>query len=247
METQNFLESFAEAMDAQCMGKAKRSDEPSNTYMSNAETLLQGFPWIFMFGKKVPNLGVSLSTVYSNHVLKQFTNIAAEDVQFQGFLYSEMRKRSNNQGVNYKLKGDLKSFQKLKDLVSDREEFERELKEAIKNPSSTEAKKLVQTICSISTSAQSNVPFGHFERQNSITDIMALTAAHGPPSAYITITQNDLDEPNSLRLTFWSIDNKSFPCMSTQEFEKSLGDSSDFILDKFSSKVGEKNENEQED
>ena len=43
-----------------------------------------------------------------------------------------MRKRSNNQGVNYKLKGYLKSFQKLKDLVSDREEFERELKEAIK-------------------------------------------------------------------------------------------------------------------
>ena len=76
---------------------------------------------------------------------------------------------------------------------------------------------------------------------------MALTAAHGPPSAYITITQNDLDEPNSLRLTFRSIDNKSFPCMSTQEFEKSLGDSSDFILDRYSSKSGEKNKNEQED
>ena len=44
METQNFLESFAEAMDAQCMSKAKRNDDPSNTYMSNAETLLQGFP-----------------------------------------------------------------------------------------------------------------------------------------------------------------------------------------------------------
>ena len=102
------------------------------------------------------------------------------------------------------------------------------MKEAIKNPSSTEAKKLVQTICSISTSAQSNVPFGHFERQNSITDIMALTAAHGPPSAYITIMQNDLDEPNSLHLTFRSIDNKSFPYMSTQEFKKSLEDSIDF-------------------
>ena len=91
METKNFLESFANAMDCQCLGEASRTNTPSNTYSSNAETLLQGFPWIFMFGEKVSKLGVSLSTIYSNHVLKQYTNISAEDIQFQGSLYSEFR------------------------------------------------------------------------------------------------------------------------------------------------------------
>ena len=201
---------------------SKRDKDPVNSYTASDSPLLLSFPTVFLFGEKSKKLGTSVSCKHVNHLMRQFTNNAATNVQLQAYIFAEMRKRSNAIGVSWKLKSDGVSMAKMKDMLSDRRKLKTDLEDAMKHPKSKNAKDLAQTICSIATSAQTNTTFGHFERRNAINEIMAYTKTFGPPYAYVTVTFNDIDEPHVYRLSFRSFDNDSFPSIATEKYYDDL-------------------------
>ena len=212
--------------------KSKRSAIVLSEYEENDKIITMAFPTIFLLGNLYNTNGKKAGPLkhwQRKHIFNQFTTAAGSDPNLNFLLCDQLQRHSNINGVNAKLKGNYKSFQKFAEYTQN-EEFNQELAVAVKNPSGKEARKIAGKVLPI-LRASSKSPFGALESSQAITKIFALTRRFGSGSTFLTVSPDDVKNPTSYRLTYHSTDNKSFPAKVSEDFFEKLQSQSTFITE----------------
>ena len=203
--------------------KSEREGEPLNEFLEMEELLTGAFPTIFMFGNAY-NQKSSLNHCQIEHLLLQFTNAAATNKELLFYLHDcqERHKVINNFAA--KVRKDPKAFETYASMVKD-QNFQEMLQQAVLQPTSKVAKKVLKTVLPVLSFGGKNTMAGALGDTTSLSRAMAMAKRYGPPSVMLTVTPDDINNPTSFRLACKSHSNISFPACTTQAFHDNFKNS----------------------
>ena len=201
--------------------QSTREEEPLNEFEDMQELLVGAFPQVFLLGKTYPERSL-LNAVQMEHLLLQYTNVAATNRELMFYLYDCQSRHKILHNLATKIKKDPDAFDKYAELVQS-DKFKHLIEEAARDTSSEAAETVLETILPVLTfAARNNVVAGSLGDKSSLSRTMANTRRYGPVNSLITVTPDDINNPTSLRFACRSINNISFPAIADAEFFKQL-------------------------
>lgn len=170
------------------------------------------FPHVFMFGKAYYRAPGRLSHQQRHHLLHQFTLIPGQDRRLLGFLFDVMQRCKVMDGVKSYVEGNSHAVNTMRKLVNNEKE-RAELKEALDKPKSDKSTQVLHKYLKVLRFSGKNVQYGAVEGSNLKHRAIGLVKRYSAPTCFLTISPTNLDNPRSLRLSFRTMDNKSFPAV----------------------------------
>ena len=122
-------------------------------------------------------------------------------------------------------------FDKFAEMCESKE-FQRDLDHAVKNPSSRVAKDVIGKVLPVIRASGSKTTLSPLQSAQSVTKMLAMVRRYGPPSTFLTISPDDVNNPTSFRLCFRSISNTEFPATASDDFFEKLAERSAFVTEK---------------
>jgi hypothetical protein len=150
----------------------------------------------------------SLSEVERRHLFEQFTNIAAEDVVLLHYVANQVRRHkvlSTIASVSIACKN------KFESLVND-PDFKQKCDDALRDPRSTEGKRLHRKISSMLSQSGKHIPWSLAERANTKGLMFAMRDRHGMPSLFVTFAIDDTRDIQRIRISVRILEPNGFPC-----------------------------------
>jgi hypothetical protein len=139
----------------------RRSAEAVNEFTAG-DAFCQAFPHIFALGKAYGRAAGKLNAAQRNHLLLQFTGVAARDRQLLGYLDNAVKRVRTIYGVNAHVQNNPKAVAAVTELFENPEK-QKELLQAIKNPKGPERKKILQEILPHLRLSGKDVPYGFMD------------------------------------------------------------------------------------
>jgi hypothetical protein len=216
-----------------------RDSYPINEFTSG-DTLPLAFPTTFMLGKAYRGKTARLGSRQLNHLLHQFTAIPGKDYRLLGYLRDVTSRFGVTSGVVAHMKNNVKAKKVMSELLHS-ETKQEELLRGIQEPKSKHLKTATRLYLPHLHFSGRNVEMGYFESFRLKSELMETAYRYGPPSGFITLSFNDIDNPRSFRATFRTIDNTKFPAMfeigcqfgsSRQEFLANLSARSQLVSER---------------
>ena len=202
------MPTFSSVSDSSC---SFRSGEPANEIEDGEFVLTASFPEVFMFGKAYNKWAADLTGKERYHLLNQFTTIPAQNRHLILYMFDSLRREASMRGMRAKVKSDRLSMEAWGEFLKDEKKSAALLSRAIVKPNDEEAQALLKKILPILNVAGSKTPWGLAEAKSMKSKFIEMSKRFGPATLMFTLSPADLDNPNALRLTFRSIDNKTFP------------------------------------
>ena len=143
-------------------------------------------------------------------MLNKFTCHAAQDRCLIGYLH-DVRQRFQ---TIYGARAHVKSNQKAAEIFSklcDNSEERAQLKWVIENSTDNEASKIFAKYVPHLEFAGCQVSYGATFNSQLKSKVIESCKQYGPPSGFLTVSFNDLDNPRSIRACFQTSSNPSFP------------------------------------
>lgn len=193
-----------------------RTKDPINEFQENNELFAGAFPYIFMLG--LPPYQGSLDLYEVRHLLLQYNCHAAHCRDLIFLLLSQHLRHQNiknvNKGITYL------DNNKLNELISfiHSPTYEEDIAEAIENPTSFHAKKIIKQCAKIMKVPKTYAHLGYVERNLAVKNIYTMQRKYGPAFAFFTMSIDFVNNPNVCRLEVRSSDNLNFPAVATKEF-----------------------------
>ena len=214
--------------------QARRGQDPFNEFYDNHTVITMAHPTVFLlgtlFGHDQETQG-SLNRLDGNHILNQFTNAAATDQDLNFFMFDQDQRHSNTRGVVGKVRANKAAFDKFAEMYESKE-FQRDLDHAVKNPSGKVAKDVIGKVLPVIRASGSKTTLSPLQSAQSVTKMLAMTRRYGPPSTFLTISPDDVNNPTSFRLCFRSISsNTEFPATASDDFFEKLAERSVFVTE----------------
>ena len=203
---------FLRAMATNAGGllESTRENIPVNEFTAT-NLLGKTFPSTFVLGKACGPKRVRLSSRQLNHLLHQFTNVPSEDFRLLGHLQNVIMRHDVMRGVVAHVKTNARAKADMNALLTDGDR-QRELHEAIQNPESDLAQKLMNKCFSHLNFSGKDVDTGALESFKLKSMIMESCKRHSsPPSAFVTLSFNNVDNPRTVRSSFHTVNNDVFP------------------------------------
>ena len=201
--------------DASHVISSTRSSTKYNEFRDNDTLLCHVFPYIFMYGRTYANKA-GLTQKQVEHLLRQFTNVPAMSKELLFLLCNQMTRHSNIRGMSARVKGNQTSFEYMAKQILTKS-FRTMLKEAIANPTSAIAKKVLNMILPILLVAGKNNPIGGVSASQFTKHCYAMTRHYGAGSVFFTIAPDDINNPTTFRLALRVRNNTSFPSVVKDE------------------------------
>ena len=208
--------------------KSLRSEDPINEFRSSEFLRTAAHPDVFIFGTSYGEKGSTLTAKRVIHLLGQFTNAAACN---RNFIFSEldmMQRHQQTREMKAKINRDPAAFLKMAERFLSGE-FKALLKKAVANPVSKEAQNVMKELGPILKSTGKKTVYGVMEKYSASGEILAMGRRYGAASQFLSFTFNDTQHPNSVRLTFRSTDNDTFPAVAGDAFLGALEEGSTFL------------------
>jgi len=192
-----FIKNFGNAGDAP---GSRRSAEKVNEFTAG-DAFCQAFPHIFVLGKGYGRQAGKLNAAQRNHLLLQFTGVAARDRQLLGYIDNAVKRVKTINGVNAHVRNDPKSEAVITDLFNNPER-QAELVRARKEPYGPERKKIMQEILPHLRLSGKDTPYGFMENFKMKTQTKEMAKRYSVPSGFLTLSFSDFGNPRSVRATF---------------------------------------------
>lgn len=187
----------------------RHSNVAINEFNENQIIMYGAFPHLFPFGRGYGSTSL-LNSHQTKHLLKQYSNRFSQDSRLLFTLFDQLQRHTTAQTVSMRVKNNPGSFDKFSELIQSTE-FKSKVASAVKDPNTSDAKKIVNAIIPYINLIGGKVPYGPIERSTSITKLYALTFRYGVPSIFLTIAPDDIHNILVLRLCIPSTTNKNFP------------------------------------
>lgn len=187
-----------------------RSDEPVNEFTHGARLLHCAHWYNLPAAEALPTAasdgvhgldGVARHRAPAlKHLLRQHTGAFGQDKQLLLVLMNQHQRHCAAREVCARWKDSPEAMAALAELVSE-PGFKERCAEAVKNPTGTDAKRLLADIMPHIRQAGKGVPYSAVERQEAITTIMGMARIFGCPSVYLTGARTRRASPRRRRST----------------------------------------------
>ena len=172
-----------------------RRNEILDEFTCNDIIISSSFPDVFLLGKCYQIKG-SLTNKQRRHLLLQYTGNGARNHDLIFFLFDQLQRHGNINGINAVVRSHKRSFERFKDLVKN-PEFQRIIKEAKKDPKGKIAQIVMDIVAPILKIAGNKTSVGALERHQAITKINAMCYRYGMPTLFLTVAIDDVNCCNS--------------------------------------------------
>ena len=193
-----------------------RDREPESDFRDDDKTLSCSFPHIFMLGSAYGRPISRLSSKQRYHLLSQYHLIPCRDRRLLGYIFDVTQRIRVMDGVKAYVNGDSASVSMIYDLL-DKEEDRRALKQACQNIKKAKSQKLIRKYMRHLRFAGANVTYGAVEGHRFKWKANGLNKRYGPPTCFLTISPTNLDNPRSIRMSFSTLNNETFPASFQQD------------------------------
>lgn len=180
---------------------------PVNEYTENDLLLNGSYPTLFFLGAKLPMSG-SVPKSLQQRILRQYDQRFSRNHQLLFLLFNQLQRHAVSRTVAARVKSDPKSVLAFHEMVA-QPDFDLALTEALRQPKSAEAEKLIHRVLPMLHIAGRAVPFGGFERKQALPKLIAYNQFFGLPTFFLTISPSDLDQPLTVRIAIPSSRNRT--------------------------------------
>lgn len=170
-----------------------------NEFGENDIMFLGAYPWLFLFGQGIPHKGTQPKQWFQ-YILNYADNRFSTEQTLLLSLFNQRQRHEAAKTVAAKMKSNPK---RMEDFITYINEvtFEDDLVNAIKFPTSYEAKNILKNLLPTLNITGSSVPFGPLERNKSLSELYALCQHFGLPTWFITISPSDIDSTLVMKLS----------------------------------------------
>jgi hypothetical protein len=198
--------------------KITRDEVPANEFTTMQDILPRTFPDVFLLGQTYASKGLPKKQQI-RHMLLQFTNCAATNRHLLFYLFDTLSRHDVVYNFAAKVRKDPSSWQTFSSLVAS-DSFREKLRITASNPQADpditrQVLKIVMPVLSFGT--KHSVP-------GSLTDPSAMARAfaqhrrYGPGTVLYTLTVDDKNSPNLIRLSRPMSSNQTFPATVNDDF-----------------------------
>ena len=210
-------EDFVSQFPSQLSNLSRRQMDPLNDFTKDDKGLATSFPHIFMLGKAYGTSIAGLSSAQRYHLLHQFHLVPAQDRRLLGFLVDVMQRMKVMRSVKSCVEGSRYAIETIQNLLQNQQE-RKLLLEAIRFPYTPGAKALKEKYLSVLRFAGKNVSYGAVEGRRLSHLFVGTTNRYSAPTCFLTISAENLSNVRSIRMSFRTLDNESFPADFDEKF-----------------------------
>lgn len=194
-----------------------RHDVPFNEFDENAKLLYSSFWDHFPLRAGLARDG-PLRDAESRHLLTQFDNEFAHDLNFLFMLADQKQRHSACRGVARRIKANKAAFQAFGEMVAAAKECIAKLVAARDHVLATgkideKGRELLKEISRFVTLAGASVPWSEEERSAEITKFYADARRFGGGSCFLTVALDDVHQPTMIRLCYRGGKPTDFPAV----------------------------------
>jgi hypothetical protein len=198
--------------------KITRDEVPANEFTTMQDILPGTFPDVFLLGQTYASKGLPKKRQI-RHMLLQFTNCAATNRQLLFYLFDTLSRHDVVYNFAAKVRKDPSSWQTFSSLVAS-DSFREKLRIAASNPQADpditrQVLKIVMPVLSFGT--KHSVP-GSLTDPSGTARAFAQHRRYGPGTVLYTLTVDDKNSPNLIRLSRPMSSNQTFPATVNDDF-----------------------------
>ena len=209
--------------------QCKRNQELISDFQSDDVAVTTAFPISFLLGSAYKRPPGNYSREMRQHLLLQYSCIAAKDRRLLCFLYDVGKRFSVINNVNAHVKQDRRSVEMISHLMHDKNE-QQALDRAIKFPKLSSSKKFADKYIQHLRFCGRNITFGPMEMSKLKSMVMDSTKRYGPCSSFITLAFSEADNLRGIRATFRTLSNDRFPSVFSPQDKDDYGSTaSEFV------------------
>jgi hypothetical protein len=185
--------------------KVPRAAHPSNEFGDTEGIFLRAFPHLFPLGRGMVRNRATLTTQQSRFFELHFSRRFATCHRFKYTIFNAQQRHRVCSETALRAKTNKGAMKILLDLTTP-EGMER-VKRANENKESPEARGLLREVESVLAIGGGKVPFSLGARRAALGELHGYNNFYGPPSAFLTFSPVDHNEPLVVRLTKPSANN----------------------------------------
>ena len=189
----------------------QRATEPINEFTENDRLFYSAFPFIFLLGRGLQQVG-SVPKAARRHLLLQYTNAAASCARLIHLLFDQLQRHATTVQTAVYVKSHPSSFQAFAEWQAD-DTFLPQLQEAARYPERTSSKELAKRVLNVVAVVAPKIPFTTSARKSAMPKLLALAGNFGLPSVFLTFAPDDAHGTLNLRLSLPSSSNLTFPAL----------------------------------
>lgn len=187
-----------------------KDEVPENEFTAMDKLLPGTFPEIFLLGKAYEKSCLP-SKSQIRHLLLQFTNAAATHRQLMFYLFDTQARHDVIYNYNTKIRKDPTAWQKFSKLMTS-EEFLQKVSVAAADPKQDPkiTREVIKTVLPVMSFGTKRSVAGSLTDSSGMSRAYALHRRYGHGTAFYTLTPDDQNNPNFIRLSKPLNDNVSF-------------------------------------
>lgn len=144
-------------------------------------------------------------------------------------MFDQNQRHGNAQNLAAHIRTHRKAFDKFAELQESKE-FQKDLNYALANPNSKVAKEVLGQVMSVVRASASKTTLSPLDSAYSVSKMLSMIRRYGPPSIFLTVSPDDVNNPTSFRLTFYSRNNDTFPAKASDDFFEKLQEGTPFAV-----------------
>jgi hypothetical protein len=204
-----------------------RDIDPVNEFIEKEAVIAAAFPTVFLFGSAYGVAFGKLNTRQRDHLFHQYTRIPSMNRRLLLYLFDALMRFRAITGVNAHVQNSKAALAAIRNLSENKQERIR-LAQAKKYPKSEHAKKFLRKYTPHLEFLGLNTSYGCFEGKKLKAMLVESCKRYRPPSAFLTFNFDDINNPRSIRASFATVNNRSFPAVFEEDCPYGV-DGYDFI------------------
>jgi len=186
-----------------------RSAMAVNEFEENHKLIVGAFPADFLVAKGIHTVK-SLPVKARQNLMRQFHGRFARNQELVFLLANQVQRHAHALAVHLRAKSDPASFEALTRLVG-ADDFGAILEDMANAPHEKLAQDVVREIEPHLVACSASVPFSAMARNRDVTSMYSLWRGFGLPSAFCTVSPDDVHNPLAVRLTVRTVRPDKFP------------------------------------
>ena len=192
--------------------KIKFPSTLANEFQSNPDILSGAFPWLFPYGLTKTRLCGSgtVKPILVKTLMQFYDKRFSRETKLAFYLFNQKMRHETIHNVKLKINGSSYRANQFITKVNE-EDFIDRLKNSVDDPTSDDAKNLLNELVDTISITGSNIGFSPLERKNTLTHLYALKHMFGLPFLWLTFSPNASSCPMVLKLARGRVDCNELP------------------------------------
>ena len=174
------------------------STVPMTEFDDNDKYFHGGFPNLFVHGQGLPENSGGIGSLRRRHMLMQYDKRFCNNPCFLFVVFNQLQRHAAARAVSFRVKGSQTSVDRFNIMVNE-PGFSDKLSQSIRNPNTTQARKLARSILNVCRITGGQVPWSSDDRYGAMSKLLSMMHYCGPFSFFVTVSPADMDSVLMLR------------------------------------------------